>query len=76
MEIYHQYVKLRKQFGKWPKVADEGAEMIADVRPNEEHAAAYIERNPVTTCAQVRPATSLSTCACLAPTALVSNHRS
>ena len=54
MEIYHQYVKLRKQFGRWPKVADEGAEMIADVRPNEEHAAAYIERCPVTTCAQVR----------------------
>ena len=53
MEIYHQYVKLRKQFGKWPKVVDEGAEMIADVRPNEEHAAAYVERSPVTTCAQV-----------------------
>jgi hypothetical protein len=53
MEIYHQYVKLRKQFGRWPKVIDEGAEMIADVRPNEEHAAAYIERCPVTTCAQV-----------------------
>jgi dynein intermediate chain 2 len=56
MEIYHQYVKLRKQFGRWPKVVDEGAEMIADVRPNEEHAAAYIERSPVTTCAQVQRA--------------------
>lgn len=55
MEIYHQYVKLRKHFGKWPKVVDEGAEMIADIRPNEEHAAAYVERAPVTTCAQVRP---------------------
>jgi hypothetical protein len=54
MEIYHQYVKLRKHFGKWPKVIDEGAEMIADIRPNEEHAAAYIERSPVTTCTQVR----------------------
>lgn len=55
MEIYHQYVKLRRQFGRWPKVVDEHAEMIADVRPNEEHAAAYVERSPVTTCAQVIP---------------------
>lgn len=55
MEIYHQYVKLRRQFGRWPRVADEHAEMIADVRPNEEHAAAYVERSPVTTCAQVIP---------------------
>lgn len=29
--------------------------MIADVRPNEEHAERYIERCPVTTCAQVIP---------------------
>lgn len=55
MEIYHQYVKLRRHFGRWPKVVDEGAEMIADVRPNEEHAERYIERCPVTTCAQVVP---------------------
>lgn len=55
MEIYHQYVKLRRHFGRWPKVVDEGAEMIADVRPNEEHAERYIERCPVTTCAQVIP---------------------
>lgn len=54
MEIYHQYVKLRRQFGRWPKLTDEGAEMVADVRPNDEHAAAYVERAPVTTCAQVR----------------------
>lgn len=55
MEIYHQYVKIRRQFGRWPRVVDEHAEMIADVRPNEEHAAAYVERSPVTTCAQVIP---------------------
>ena len=53
MEIYHHYVKLRKHFGKWPKMVDDGAEMIADVRPNEEHAAAYVDRALVTTCAQV-----------------------
>ena len=38
MEVYHQYVKLRKQFGRHPKFNDEGAEMLADIRPNEEHA--------------------------------------
>jgi len=47
MEIYHQYIKLRRQFGRHPKFSDEGAEMIADIRPNEEHATDYIPRNPV-----------------------------
>mmetsp|Transcript_4806 Transcript_4806/g.8358 ORF Transcript_4806/g.8358 Transcript_4806/m.8358 type:complete len:557 (+) Transcript_4806:181-1851(+) len=55
MEIYHQYVKLRKQFGRWPKFTNEGAEMIADVRPNEEHAKEYIPRNPVITVTQCVP---------------------
>uniref|UniRef100_A0A7S3R946 Uncharacterized protein n=1 Tax=Dunaliella tertiolecta TaxID=3047 RepID=A0A7S3R946_DUNTE len=55
MEIYHQYIKLRKQFGRHPKFADEGAEMIADIRPNEEHATEYIPRNPVVTVSQCVP---------------------
>lgn len=55
MEIYHQYIKLRKQFGRHPKFADEGAEMIADIRPNEEHAKEYIPRNPVITVTQCAP---------------------
>ncbi len=29
--------------------------MLADIRPNEEHAKEHIERNPVTTVAQVVP---------------------
>ena len=49
MEIYHQYVRLRKQFGRHPKFSDEGAEMFADIRPNEEHAKEYIPRNPIIT---------------------------
>ena len=30
-------------------------QMLADIRPNEEHAKEHIERNPVTTVAQVVP---------------------
>ncbi|KAL3145226.1 Dynein, 70 kDa intermediate chain, flagellar outer arm [Trebouxia sp. C0010 RCD-2024] len=55
MEIYHQYVRLRKDFGRYPVFVDEGAEMLADIRPNEEHAKEHIERNPVTTVVQVVP---------------------
>lgn len=29
--------------------------MLADIRPNEDHAKEHIERNPVTTVAQVVP---------------------
>ena len=32
-----------------------GLQMLADIRPNEEHAKEHIERNPVTTIAQVVP---------------------
>ena len=55
MEIYHQYIKVRKQFGRYPKFVDEGAEMLADIRPNEEHAKEYIPRNPVITVIQCVP---------------------
>ncbi|GLI59067.1 hypothetical protein VaNZ11_000900 [Volvox africanus] len=55
MEIYHQYIKLRKQFGRWPKLTDEGSEMLADIRPNEDHGREYIPRNPVTTVTQCVP---------------------
>lgn len=55
MEIYHQYFKLRKQFGRYPKFTDEGAEMLADVRPNEEHANACMNRNPVISVMQCVP---------------------
>uniref|UniRef100_A0A7S0V3I3 Uncharacterized protein n=1 Tax=Polytomella parva TaxID=51329 RepID=A0A7S0V3I3_9CHLO len=55
MEIYHQYIKLRRQFGRWPKFVDEGAEMIADIRPNEDHNREYILRNPIITVTQCVP---------------------
>ena len=55
MEIYHQYIRLRKQFGRHPKFQDEGAEMFADIRPNEEHAKEYIPRNPIITVSQCVP---------------------
>eukprot|EP00775_Hariotina_reticulata_P002074 gene2074-2393_t len=55
MEIYHQYVRLRKNFGRHPKFVDEGAEMLADIRPNEEHAAECIPKNPVVTVTQCVP---------------------
>eukprot|EP00878_Enallax_costatus_P034623 GHUV01038402.1.p1 GENE.GHUV01038402.1~~GHUV01038402.1.p1 ORF type:complete len:415 (+),score=109.91 GHUV01038402.1:392-1636(+) len=55
MEIYHQYVRLRKQFGRHPKFIDEGAEMLADIRPNEEHASECVPKNPVITVTQCVP---------------------
>ncbi|GAX76954.1 hypothetical protein CEUSTIGMA_g4401.t1 [Chlamydomonas eustigma] len=55
MEIYHQYIRLRKQFGRFPKFTDEGAEMFADIRPNEEHAKDYLPRNPIITVSQCVP---------------------
>lgn len=55
MEIYHQYIRLRRQFGRHPKLNDEGAEMFADIRPNEEHAKEYIPRNPIITVSQCVP---------------------
>lgn len=47
MEIYYQYVKQRSEFGRWPVFTDESAELVADIRPNEEHAKLCIARNPV-----------------------------
>eukprot|EP00891_Asterochloris_glomerata_P005483 jgi/Astpho2/5483/fgenesh1_pm.00078_%23_1_t len=55
MEIYYQYVRKRHDFGRWPGFTDEGAEMLADIRPNEEHAKEHIERSPVTTLAHIVP---------------------
>lgn len=58
MEVYHQYIKLRRNFGRFPQFTDEGAEMLADVRPNEEHAQEYVERNPVISVSQCIPEVS------------------
>lgn len=55
MEIYHQYIKLRRQFGRHVKLTDEGSEMIADIRPNEDHAKQHLLRNPVITVSQCIP---------------------
>ncbi|KAK9846621.1 hypothetical protein WJX81_007768 [Elliptochloris bilobata] len=55
MEIYQQYVKPRKEFGRYCRFSDEGAEMLADIRPNEEHAREHIARNPVFTASQTVP---------------------
>jgi hypothetical protein len=58
MEIYHQYVRVRRHFGRHAKFADGGAEMLADIRPNGEHAAAVVTKNPVTTATQCVPEVS------------------
>lgn len=55
MEIYHHYARLRKHFGRHPKFVDERAEMLADIRPNEEHAQDHIPRNPMITATQCVP---------------------
>ena len=55
MEIYHQYVRQRRNFGRHAKFVDGGAEMLADIRPNSDHAAACVVRNPVTTATQCVP---------------------
>jgi hypothetical protein len=100
-QIYHQYVRPRKEFGRYPRFADEGAEvrshlgcccggpgsrsmqrggsgrgrarantpplhswdlsrarpaqMLADIRPNEEHAREHLVRNPVSAASQTVP---------------------
>ncbi|KAK9917240.1 hypothetical protein WJX75_002207 [Coccomyxa subellipsoidea] len=53
MEISHQYVKQRKDFGRHPRFRDEGAEMLADIRPNEEHAKNFVVRKTISTSIQV-----------------------
>lgn len=58
MEIYYQYVRLRRQFGRHAKFTDGSAEMLADIRPNGEHAAACVAKSPVTTVAQCVPEVS------------------
>lgn len=58
MEIYYQYVRLRRQFGRHAKFVDGGAEMLADIRPNGEHSSACVTKNPVTTVAQCVPEVS------------------
>ncbi len=60
MEIYHQYVRLRKQFGRHPRFVDESAEMLADIRPNEEHAQVSSMQQPCTHLVVL-----LSACRCL-----------
>ena len=58
MEIYYQYVRLRRHFGRHAKFVDGGAEMLADIRPNGEHSGACVTKNPVTTVVQCMPEVS------------------
>ncbi|CAG9464343.1 unnamed protein product [Pedinophyceae sp. YPF-701] len=55
MEITHEYVKLRKDFGKHPNFKEFHAELIYDLRPDEERKAKMIKRQPCTTTVQVIP---------------------
>ncbi|GAB4819199.1 hypothetical protein N2152v2_006245 [Parachlorella kessleri] len=55
MEVSHQYVKLRKQFGRHPHFVDEGAELLIDLRPNEEHAKNWVVKNAVSVAVQAAP---------------------
>jgi hypothetical protein len=55
MEIYHQYVRVRRNFGRHAKFVDGGAEVLADIRPNAEHAAACVPKSPVVTVTQCVP---------------------
>ena len=47
MEVAHQYVKLRRQFGHHVEFADEKAQILESVPPSDEYAAEYVRRNPV-----------------------------
>lgn len=46
MEVAHQYVKLRRQFGHHVAFADEKAQILESVPPSTEYDADYIKRNP------------------------------
>jgi len=49
------YTKLRREFGRHPNFGDEPAEVLADLRPDANVSADYIDRNPVVTNIQVVP---------------------
>jgi len=47
MEVAHQYVKLRKEFGHHTVFADEKSQLLESVLPSTEYDADYIRRNPI-----------------------------
>ena len=49
MEVAHQYVKLRKEFGHHVEFADEKAQVLESIQPSTEYDADYTRRNPVVT---------------------------
>mmetsp|Transcript_22273 Transcript_22273/g.48962 ORF Transcript_22273/g.48962 Transcript_22273/m.48962 type:complete len:569 (-) Transcript_22273:238-1944(-) len=55
MEIYYMYTKLRRDFGRHPNLADEPAEVLADIRPDSHISDSFIDRNPVVTTVAVVP---------------------
>mmetsp|Transcript_31317 Transcript_31317/g.43427 ORF Transcript_31317/g.43427 Transcript_31317/m.43427 type:complete len:570 (+) Transcript_31317:288-1997(+) len=55
MEIYYMFTKLRRDFGRHPQFVDEPAEVLADIRPDNNVKQDFIDRNPVITVVQVVP---------------------
>ncbi|KAL4452039.1 hypothetical protein ABPG75_007701 [Micractinium tetrahymenae] len=55
MEVAYRYVKQRRQFGRQPHFTDQGAELLLDLRPNEEHAKAWIVKQQATAAVQAAP---------------------
>lgn len=55
-EVYHQYTKLRKDFGRHCSFSDqEAAEVVLDVKPWEQLQQKFAARNPVNTTVQISP---------------------
>ena len=61
MEISHEYIRLRKDFGKFPNFKEFHAELIYDLRPDEEKQKIMIQRQPCTTTVSVVPTYSETT---------------
>lgn len=55
MEIYYQYQKLRRDFGRHPSLADSSTETIIESHPEESYFNEYVERSPCTTNIQIVP---------------------
>ncbi|PSC71021.1 dynein intermediate chain axonemal isoform B [Micractinium conductrix] len=53
--VAHRYVKQRRQFGRHPHFADQGAELLLDLRPNEEHAKEWIVKQQASVAVQAAP---------------------
>jgi len=56
----YAYTKLRAEFGRQCSFSDRTVEVLANIRPDEQQAAEYIKRNPITRAIQINSFESYS----------------